>query len=114
MQVFWSDKVELEGNPYGGTLHVAGKNSTVCVVLPIDLLAKHARYVLEGDYGSGKSMTLRELFFQAVDNYKQGRTRQFPIFLNRRDHGGADDPAEAFDRHGRRVGIDNERHLNRA
>jgi hypothetical protein len=52
------------------------------------LTRQHARYVLEGDYGSGKSMTLRELFFQAVDNYKQGRTRQFPIFLNLRDHGG--------------------------
>jgi predicted NACHT family NTPase len=52
------------------------------------LTRQHARYVLEGDYGSGKSMTLRELFFQAVDNYKQGRTRQFPVFLNLRDHGG--------------------------
>ncbi|MDP5240556.1 NACHT domain-containing protein [Uliginosibacterium sp. 31-16] len=80
-----------------------------------DLLDVHAiasglsngeSYTLLGDYGAGKSMTLRQLYFQLRDKYRSGGTPKFPIYLNLREHSGQDDPSEVLERHARRLGFD--------
>jgi len=73
-------------------------------LLATRLLAGGA-YVLLGDYGAGKSATLRELFFSLSKRFWGNQTLRFPILLNLRDHHGQTDPVEALERHARRVGF---------
>ena len=61
--------------------------------------------VLLGDYGSGKSMTMRSVFYALEDAYVTNSDPRFPIYINLRDHFGQDDPAEALMRHGTRIGF---------
>jgi predicted NACHT family NTPase len=62
------------------------------------------KVVLIGDYGSGKSMTLREIFYRLRATYFKEKTRRFPIYLNLKDHYGQVDPVEAVARHAHKVG----------
>lgn len=62
------------------------------------------RTVLLGEYGSGKSMTLRNAFFQYQKAYIQNDAHIVPIYLNLRDHTGQNDPVEALERHARLIG----------
>lgn len=63
-------------------------------------------YVLLGDYGAGKSMTLRQIYYHLRDEYKRGGTPKFPIYINLREHSGQDDPSELLERHARRLGFE--------
>ncbi|MGH9690003.1 MAG: hypothetical protein ACRD4C_02670 [Candidatus Acidiferrales bacterium] len=63
------------------------------------------RYVLLGDYGAGKSTTVREIFIRTTASFRSGASRSFPLVLNLRDHHGQTDPVEAIERHARRVGF---------
>ena len=63
-------------------------------------------FTLLGDYGAGKSMTLRQIYFRLRDSYRNGGTPKFPIYLNLREHSGQDDPSEVLERHARRLGFD--------
>jgi hypothetical protein len=76
--------------------------------------ANGSRLVLLGDYGAGKSSTLREVFRELAGDYRRGRLTQFPVFLNLRDHHGQRDTAEALERHARAVGYGSSYHLVRA
>ncbi|WP_432082003.1 NACHT domain-containing protein [Streptomyces sp. WAC 04229] len=66
-----------------------------------------ARIALLGDYGAGKSMTLREVHAYLKKRYLKGDTHIFPITLSLRRHYGQDDPAEALTRHGNYLGFQN-------
>ena len=79
-----------------------------------DLIAGNGIIVLTGDYGAGKSMTLREVYRQLRLEHLRGRTSQFPVYLNLRDHYGQDDPGEILSRHARSIGFVPEHHLIRA
>jgi len=79
-----------------------------------DGLVEGRRFVLLGDFGAGKSMTLRELFFQLRDKYHRGVIARFPIYLNLRDHHGQTNPAELLIRHATNIGFPNPDHLIRA
>ncbi len=68
-------------------------------------LAVDGRVVLLGDYGAGKSMTLRAIFMQLANEYRTGRATKFPIHINLRDHQAQSDPTEALERHARRIGF---------
>ena len=70
--------------------------------------------LLVGDYGAGKSTTLREIFVALRSNYFLNRTGRFPVHLNLRDHHGQTDPAEALERHARNIGFPSPSHLVRA
>jgi hypothetical protein len=61
------------------------------------------RAVLLGDYGAGKSMTLREVYLKVADAYSEGRTPKFPVYINLRDHSGQQEPVEVLERHARRI-----------
>nr|WP_164933303.1 NACHT domain-containing protein [Corallococcus coralloides] len=99
--------------------------------IPLDLLARESgaprtikdiakkvttgsRFVLLGDYGAGKSTSLREIFFSVVSLFNNNKCRAFPVHLNLRDHQGQTNPAEALLRHGTNIGMPNPLHLVRA
>jgi hypothetical protein len=68
-------------------------------------LSAGRRFVILGDYGAGKSATVRELFQRQAAAFRSGRARIFPVVLNLRDHHGQTDPVEALERHARRIGF---------
>jgi hypothetical protein len=70
--------------------------------------------VLLGDYGAGKSMTLREIFLDLSRKYQSGKIRRFPIHINLREHWGQTDAVEVLERHARRIGYESPTHLVRA
>ena len=72
------------------------------------------KVVLLGDYGAGKSMTVREVYRNLRKGRLRGKTRMFPVYLNLRDHQGQMDPAEVLHRHAMSIGFDRPAHLVRA
>lgn len=70
--------------------------------------------VLTGDYGAGKSMTLRELHRRLRGDFLRSRHDQFPITLNLREHQGQASAEEALGRHARLLGYPYPEHLVRA
>src|SRR5207249_3112274 len=69
---------------------------------------------LLGDYGAGKSATMRQLFLDLAHKFWHNKTLTFPILLNLRDHHGQTDPVEALERHARKVGFSDPSALVRA
>jgi NACHT domain len=68
------------------------------------MLSKPLRALVLGDYGAGKSMTAREIFFYLKDKYLSASTKLTPVYLNLRDHRGQVNPVEALERHAREIG----------
>ncbi len=68
-------------------------------------LADGGRLVMLGDFGAGKSMTTREVFFALAASYKQSLSMRFPVHLNLGEHVGQTDPSEALARHGALIGL---------
>lgn len=64
------------------------------------------KFVLIGQYGAGKSMVLRELFFKLKNRYILKTSSKFPIYINLRDHSGQKDPVEILERHARNIGFE--------
>ncbi|MFJ8745835.1 NACHT domain-containing protein [Embleya sp. NPDC127516] len=62
---------------------------------------------LLGDYGAGKSMTLREIHSRLGRKYLANESHRFPITLSLRRHYGQDDLAEAISRHAVHLGFPN-------
>lgn len=75
---------------------------------------KNSRFIITGDYGAGKSMTVRDIYYRLRAEYFRGKTVKFPLFLNLRDHHGQHDPVEAIERHARLIGFHHPAHLVRA
>jgi hypothetical protein len=71
-------------------------------------------FTMIGDYGIGKSMTLREVFRHLRDRYLHKHTSTFPIYINLREHHGQTNPSEILERHARDVGYPVPSHLVRA
>jgi NACHT domain len=108
-----------------------GENSPRVEYIPLDLVAidyktlktvdelitevtKGRRFVILGDYGAGKSMTLRHLYSQLRKDHFTGNTPSFPVYLNLRDHFGQTDPSEILERHAKAIGFSHPYHLVRA
>jgi hypothetical protein len=70
-----------------------------------DLLADGVSAALVGDYGAGKSVTVREVHRELARRYLKGTNTRFPVTLNLRNHYGQTDPAEALHRHARQIGF---------
>lgn len=70
------------------------------------------RFVLLGDFGGGKSTTLREIFRKLLG--KQKGSILFPVHINLRDHFGQTNAAEALIRHATLIGFEPSNHLVRA
>ncbi|MFF1572464.1 NACHT domain-containing protein [Leifsonia sp. NPDC058292] len=70
--------------------------------------------VILGDFGAGKSMTLREVHRRLAAASMQKTTLKFPLTLNLRDHQGQTEPDEAIRRHATRLGFSSGTQLVRA
>lgn len=71
-------------------------------------------FVVLGEYGVGKSMTLRAIFKDLAGSFRKGKTTIFPLYINLREHQGQQEPAEILERHGRNIGFPNPSQLVRA
>lgn len=80
----------------------------------IAYLLRGVRIVMTGDYGAGKSTTMRELFLQLSQPKIRDEAYQFPVLLNLRDHYGQTDATEALERHARKIGFESGASLVRA
>ncbi len=79
-----------------------------------DAMLLGKRFVLLGEYGAGKSMTLRQVYLELKKRYDKGGCSNFPVYLNLREHSGQRDPVEVLERHARIIGFDNVASLVRA
>ncbi|MDO8047624.1 NACHT domain-containing protein [Janthinobacterium sp. SUN211] len=91
-----------------------GKINTLFVndVLTGAITGEH--YAITGQYGAGKSMSLREIFFRLEENYIKNRSSKFPVYINLREHSGQRDPIEILERHARSIGFESPSSLIRA
>ncbi|HFD33202.1 MAG TPA: NACHT domain-containing protein [Gammaproteobacteria bacterium] len=77
-------------------------------------LLEKGRFIILGDYGAGKSMTLRKLYQELRKQYFRNKTHLFPVFINLRDHYGQTNESEILERHARLIGFPNPSHIVRA
>ena len=71
-------------------------------------------FAITGQYGAGKSMTLREIFLRLEERYIRGGNSQFPVYINLREHSGQKDPVEILERHARNIGFESPSSVIRA
>ncbi|MBV1691752.1 NACHT domain-containing protein [Novosphingobium sp. G106] len=69
------------------------------------------RFIIYGDYGSGKSMTLRDIYSRCRDRFSENKTIQCPIYLNLRKHIAQLNPDEALFRHAQLIGFEDPNRL---
>lgn len=69
------------------------------------------RLALTGDFGIGKSMTFRELFFRLAEHYWDGSIYRFPMYINLKDghFEKEDDAVDLIERHAKWVGLRDQR-----
>lgn len=105
-------------NPKAGYVPLTLLEGTTGDLWDIKTVAKYltaaGRLTLLGDFGAGKSMTMREVFRHLRGEFLGRRINRFPVYLNLRDHHGQRNPAEVLERHARNVGFSNPSHLVRA
>src|ERR1043165_3142384 len=109
-----TDKPELARERYVSVpLKTAGTNRDLSLDRIVsDIVAQTAvKLILTGDFGIGKSMTFRELFFRLSEQYAAGKTYRFPLYINLSDglfrsSDGADDLIE---QHAKDVGMKSQR-----
>jgi len=82
-----------------------GASTSLSVEQLANLLESGVSAVLIGDYGAGKSVTMREVHKVLAKRYLSGASRHFPLTLNLRNHYGQTDPSEALHRHARQIGF---------
>lgn len=88
------------------TITVAGGAEVVPFDGLIQGVMSGERLVITAEYGIGKSMLLREIFFSLARNFSLNLTFRCPIVINLRDHIGQDDPVELLERHARNNAVD--------
>lgn len=79
-----------------------------------DSILAGERFIILGDYGAGKSMTLRQVYRNLRKRYFTDKITCFPIYINLRDHFGQTNAAEVLERHARDIGFPTPSHLVRA
>lgn len=95
-------------------LRCAGKGEAVALQEVVSLIESGGRAVLLGEYGVGKSMTLREVYRRLATKHRKSRSAKFPVFINLREHQGQHEPAEIIERHARNIGFNQPSQLVRA
>ncbi|MDE8651240.1 NACHT domain-containing protein [Novosphingobium album (ex Liu et al. 2023)] len=68
-------------------------------------------FAIFGDYGSGKSMTMRDIYFRARDQFIAARSTRCPIYLNLREHLAQGEPDEVLYSHARKIGFEGPQNL---
>lgn len=91
-----------------------GELEPASVSVVAERLLSGERFTFLGEYGIGKSMSLRETFRCLSVNHRRGSTPMFPVYLNLREHQGQHEPAEILERHARNIGYRNPSQIVRA
>lgn len=121
-----SDYLRKRSNYYFGSARVLGPDVTnIDKYVPLDfkdrenniinfkqasdrIISDQVRgAVIVGDFGSGKSMTLRQQYKIAEGRYDRGESNRFPVYLNLVDHYGQRATGEALLRHCDQIGFRN-------
>lgn len=100
--------IDIELSP----LKNATKHSNVHEIANEIILGK--KVIIQGYYGVGKSMALKEIYKYISKQYREKKTYNFPIYINLRDHHGQTNPVEVLERHSRNIGFKTPDHLVRA
>ncbi|MCE5277004.1 MAG: NACHT domain-containing protein [Planctomycetaceae bacterium] len=95
-------------------LHVENVAEAATIDDLSEALLEGKRFTILGEYGIGKSMTLRELYRRLAKRYELNKTPKFPLYINLREHQGQREPAEIIERHARNIGFDPPSQLVRA
>ena len=74
-------------------------------------LKQRTRLIATGDFGIGKSMTFRELFYRLSEKHRNGETYRFPLYINLSDTSfdDGDDVVDLIERHAKWVGLRDQR-----
>jgi hypothetical protein len=91
-----------------------GKTGEIFVDEIVRKLLEGRHISITGQYGAGKSMSLREIFFRLRGMYAKGTSSKFPVYVNLREHSGQRDPVEILERHARSIGFESPSSLVRA
>ena len=86
-------------------LSTSGTGASINASGLAEKLSAGGRYIVYGDYGSGKSMTLRDIYFRARDKFTEGVLPHCPVYLNLREHIAQTQPDEALYRHADKIGF---------
>jgi hypothetical protein len=92
----------------------ASSDETLLVRDVLNGLLEGKQFAVVGQYGAGKSMSLREIYFMLKDKYIRNSTTKFPVYINLREHSGQRDPVELLERHARSIGFESPNSLIRA
>lgn len=61
--------------------------------------------IMLAPFGSGKSLSVREIFFDLSKLYRKEKTQRVPVPINLREHWGAEFSDEILERHARSIGF---------
>ena len=70
-----------------------------------DKIDRNFNIVIFGDYGSGKSMTLRDMYYREKIKFINGVSIKCPVYLNLREHIAQSQPDEVLFRHADKIGF---------
>ena len=93
---------------------IADSMNTISHRTLISQISEGKTVVLLGDYGAGKSMTLREIYRDLRRKHLKSQTNKFPVYINMRDHYGQYSSSEIINRHAEAIGYNTPGHLVRA
>lgn len=98
---------EISGKPVRVPVNLIGSGG---LVSSIDEVARALscghRTLIVGDYGTGKSHALRDIYlFLRKEHFRHGHLTPFPIHINLRDCVGLRTPAEILRRHAEEIGF---------
>lgn len=104
------DSIEVSRNQFVSVpLRIAGTEQELTLDRLIEDLVqkKRSRIVVTGDFGVGKSMTFRELFFRLQEKFNNGEITRFPLYINLADSAldDHDDAVDLIERHAKWVGL---------
>lgn len=72
-----------------------------------DKIARGESVVLVGAFGCGKSLTLRQVWFQLREKFRRTNSGNVPVAINLREHWGAKYADEIFRRHSKSIALKN-------
>ncbi|MCJ2103817.1 NACHT domain-containing protein [Methylobacterium sp. E-041] len=108
------DTINIERNQYVQVSFRTFENNSEVTLESITkdiAIKKRTRLVVTGDFGVGKSMTFRELFYRLAEEYEAGKTYRFPIYINLSEAAfdESDDFIDLLERHAKWIGLRSER-----
>jgi hypothetical protein len=98
---------EVSGKPVRVPVQLVGLSGGVSSTEDVArAVADGRRTLIVGDYGTGKSHALRDIYlFLRKEHFRHGHLNRFPVHINLRDCVGLRTPAEILRRHAEEIGF---------